>query len=101
MKACAFAPEGRYNTAEEFRKDLEKLRANPNAKIDTPPLVKKILSRKKKIAAVISAAVFAVCGIIYGLIPKVPEDISGIGPSETMYIFFFSFLTIHLLLAIL
>lgn len=86
LKACSFNPEERYPTAKAFRKDLEILMDNPNARIDK--VAKKSISGKhKKIIA--AAAVFAVLltgGIGYLMIPKAPEDISGFGPEETIYI---------------
>lgn len=84
LKACAFAPEDRYQSASEFRADLEMLQTNPNAVIKAS--VSGHISKKKIIAAAIVAAILACIGTVYGLIPKAPEDISGIGPDETMYI---------------
>lgn len=90
LKACAYKPEDRYESAEEMRRDLENLLygidegretdADKSAKLKGKSKV------RKKAAAIICAAALVAGIAAAALIPGEITEITGIDNSEEIYI---------------
>lgn len=111
LKACAFEAKNRFSTAAEMRRALEKLyyskedtvvesgmtaeiKSQQGSLHETHDVTeqgktvagKKISFNKKRITAAAVAAVLLIGVLVYAIVPKIPEDIIGINPNETIYI---------------
>lgn len=111
LKACAFEAKNRFSTAAEMRRALEKLyyskedtvvesgmtaeiKSQQGSLHETQDVTeqgktvagKKISFNKKRITAAAVAAVLLIGVLVYAIVPKIPEDIIGINPNETIYI---------------
>lgn len=113
LKACAFKPEDRYQTATEMKSELEKLmieitqkkensvkedspiineeKESDQPKIDgaikTDTKVKTVSLDFKRKAVIIAAAVAVITAVvIFAVIPKKVTDITGLAPETTIYI---------------
>ena len=111
LKACAFEAKNRFSTAAEMRRALEKLyyskentviesgmtaeiKSQQGSLRETQDVTeqgktaagKKISFNKKRITAAAVAAVLLIGVLVYAIVPKIPEDIIGINPNETIYI---------------
>lgn len=90
LKACAYKPEDRYESAEEMRRDLENLlygiddgRETDADKSAKPKGKSKV---RKKAAAIICAAALVAGIAAAALIPGEITEITGIDNSEEIYI---------------
>ena len=78
MKACAFSPEERFSSANEMRIALEKL------PYDELPLEEPKKKKKFVLPLIITLSVILILALVYFMIPKEVEDITGISGEETV-----------------
>ncbi|MBQ2678202.1 MAG: protein kinase [Firmicutes bacterium] len=100
MKACAFKPEDRYETAAQMREDLEGIlfrqrnlektgKSEEAAKDEEAALENKTVSpgrKKRRIALIIAAIAVATAFAVFAIRPEKVTGISGIGDSEEILI---------------
>lgn len=90
LKACAYKPEDRYESAEEMRRDLENLLYGiddgQGVDADESGKPKRKSKVRKKAAAIICAAALVAGIAAAALIPGEITDITGIDNSEEIYI---------------
>lgn len=106
LKACEYHAGDRYQSAEEFREELESFfyknkdacsrniiweargdSEEPGAALKKKNTQKTSVSvRRKKLISILCAAAVAVAGAVYALLPKGVESIEGIGDKEKIYI---------------
>lgn len=90
LKACAYKPEDRYESAEEMRRDLENMlygaADSEESDLDKSVNPKSKSALRKKAVAVMSAAVLIAGIAAAALIPGEITEITGIDNSEEIYI---------------